>query len=104
MTDSTTPNGRINIGDVYRLVERSEAKQDRRWERLEAKLDARDRHVDGRFAAHEVKITAQGSRIDRIEGGLGVIRWLGPAGVGAVLLGLLTMAGAFMVVAGSVVP
>lgn len=88
--DQTEPHAnRIGVADVYRLVSGIEAKQDVRWQNLESKLDRRDEKVDER-------INGVVSRLDRIEGAIGVVRWLGPAGVGAVFLGLLSMAGAVL--------
>jgi len=60
-----------------------------RLDRIEDKLDLRLNVVDA-------KVDAVTSRMDRfegrLEGTLGLVRWLGPAGVGAVLLGLVALA------------
>ena len=73
---SVENGGRATIDDVYRIVDRLDSKLDRR-------LDAQDQRI------REVK-----SEVDSIKGAIGLVRWLGPAGVGAVLLGLLTVAAA----------
>lgn len=73
MTD--TPHERVTLQDVYSIIERLEAKLDRR-------LDNLDREVDNLAA-----------RVDRIEGGMALVRWLGPAGVAALILGMLAAFG-----------
>lgn len=76
MTDETPPhrNGTVSIRDVYEIVSRLETK------------------VDARLAAVDDKVDSALSRLDRLEGGIGLIKWLGPAGVGSVLLGLIALA------------
>lgn len=64
----------VTTRDVYEIVARLETKLDTRLNRLERNDDALQ------------------SRLDRLEGGIALIKWLGPAGVGAVLLGLLSLA------------
>ena len=71
-----TSDERVTLRDVYDLVGRLENKLDRR-------LDNLDRDVDN-----------LASRVDRMEGALGLVKWLGPAGVAALVIGLLTVYGA----------
>ena len=66
------PHERVTLQDVYAIVERLEGKLDRR-------LDNLDRDVDN-----------LASRMDRLEGAMGLVKWLGPAGLAAVILGILT--------------
>lgn len=72
--------------DIYGLLDRIENKLDRRLDSLDGKVDRVDLKVD---------ITT--SRIDRLEGRLegtlGVVKWLGPAGIVALILGLLLQSG-----------
>lgn len=72
MTEDTS---RVTIRDVYELI-------DLRLGKLEAKLDRRLDNLD-----REVDLL--GARVDRIEGAVGLIKWIGPAGMAAVALGLL---------------
>lgn len=69
------PSPRYSNGDLYARLDRIEDKLDRRLNSLDKKVD-------------DVK-----SRVDRIEGGVMMLRWLGPSGVVALLVGLLWIAG-----------
>lgn len=87
------------------------------WARIEMRLDRIEDKLDQRMTALDVKVDAQGraaadadkvmgSRLDRLEGKLegtlGIIRWLGPVGVAAIVFGLLVIYGLMpMPVAGS---
>lgn len=78
------------------------------WSRIEARLDRIEDKLDVRMSALDSKVDAQGraaadadakmgSRLDRLEGrlegSLGLIRWLGPVGVAAIIFGLLVLYG-----------
>jgi len=69
------PSPRYSNGDLYARLDRIEDKLDRRLNTLDDKVD-------------QIK-----SRVDRIEGGVMMIRWLGPAGTAALIIGLLWIAG-----------
>lgn len=62
------------------------------YDRLESRLDRIEDRIVARLEALETDVRANRSRLDKIEGGMLFVRWLGPAGVGAVLLGLLALA------------
>lgn len=57
-----------------------------RLDRIEDKLDRRLNDLDS-------KVDDVSSRLDRMEGGLGMLRWLGPTGVVAVIFAIATAAG-----------
>jgi hypothetical protein len=57
-----------------------------RLDRIEDKLDLRLNTLDA-------KVDLVASRIDRMEGALGMLKWLGPTGVAAVGYALLKGAG-----------
>lgn len=78
------------------------------WSRIEVRLDRIEDKLDVRMTALDGKVDAQGraaadadkvmaSRLDRLEGklegSLGIVKWLGPVGVAALLFGLLTIYG-----------
>ena len=52
-----------------------------RLDRIEDKLDRRLNSVD-------TKVDGLASRLDRMEGGLGMLKWLGPTGVVALFYGV----------------
>lgn len=59
-------------------------------------LDAVNRledKVTDRLNQQDARLDQTVSRLDRIEGAVGMVKWLGPAGVVALIIGLLTMAG-----------
>ena len=57
-----------------------------RLDRIEDKLDRRLNTLDG-------KVDDANSRLDRLEGGLAMLKWLGPTGVAALVFALLQSAG-----------
>lgn len=61
--------------DIFQRLDRIEDKLDRR-------LDTIDVKVDGAI-----------SRLDRLEGAMGLVKWLGPAGVAGVLIGFAKVQG-----------
>lgn len=65
------------IRDVYELVDEATTK-------IGNRLDKQDDRLDGAV-----------SRLDRIEGAVNVIKWLGPVGLAALLYGVLK-GGGFM--------
>jgi tetrahydromethanopterin S-methyltransferase subunit G len=75
-----------SYGDLFERLDRIEDKLDRRLDTLDGKVDKVDLKVD---------ITT--SRIDRLEGrleaSLGLVKWLGPAGIAALIFGLLSSQG-----------
>ena len=62
-------------GDIFQRLDRIEDKLDQRLESLDVK-------VDGAI-----------SRLDRLEGGLSLVKWIGPAGVAGVLIGFAKVQG-----------
>ncbi len=89
-----TGDGQPTIGDggigVYARIEAALVQQTARLDRIEDKLDARMTTLDS-------KVDTIGSRQDRLEGKLdgtlGMIRWLGPTGVAAIIFGAAKAAG-----------
>ncbi len=71
MSDEQAPNGRVTTRQVYELGDRSRIEWRVEFEKLNTKVDA----IKGRQ--------------DRIDGALGMLKWLGPTGVIAVIAGLL---------------
>lgn len=67
---SDHPTRPSSYGDLFERLDRIEDKIDRR-------LNTVDTKVDG--------LT---SRLDRMEGGLGMLKWLGPTGVAALVYGV----------------
>lgn len=65
----------VGVRDVYDIVSRLETKLDDRLMAIDAKVDL----VTG--------------RIDRLEGGLSMLKWLGPTGLAALAYGLAKAAG-----------
>lgn len=67
------------------------------WERIEQRLDRIEDKLDGRMSNLDQKVDAFGSRLDRLEGRLTgsfmMLRWIGPAGMAALLYGLAKSAG-----------
>lgn len=68
-----------------------------RLDRIEDKLDRRLDTLDGKVDRVDLKVDIATSRIDRLEGqlqgSLGLVKWLGPAGVAALVFGLLKAQG-----------
>lgn len=62
------------------------------WERIEQRLDRIEDKLDGRMSNLDAKVDSFGSRLDRLEGQLagsfGMVKWIGPAGIVALLVGL----------------
>lgn len=87
-------NHEPTIGDggngVYARIEAALIQQTARLDRIEDKLDARMTTLD-------TKVDNIGSRQDRLEGKLdgtlGMVKWLGPTGMGALLFGVMKAAG-----------
>jgi hypothetical protein len=77
MTVDSQPKEHVTIRDVYDLV------GDLRIE-MGKRIDATDTAVDG------VR-----SRLDRMEGAIGTIKWLGPSGVALLIVGVLKASGIF---------
>lgn len=85
MSESDVP-ARPTNNDIYARLDRIEDKLDRRLDSLDGKVDRVD-----------LKVDIATSRIDRLEGrlegSLGLVKWLGPAGVGALIYGVLKSQG-----------
>lgn len=68
-----------------------------RLDRIEDKLDRRLDSLDGKVDRLDMKVDITTSRIDRLEGrlegSLGLVKWLGPAGIAALIYGLLVAQG-----------
>lgn len=69
------PNGRVTLKQVYDLV-------------AEARADFKS---DIRLVSDKVDLIVV--KQARIDGGLSIVKWIGPAGVAAVLLGTLHLLG-----------
>jgi hypothetical protein len=65
----------IGIRDVYNAVIRLDGKWDEKFEVVAARIDRVE------------------SRQDRNDGRLDMVKWLGPTGIAALILGLLVMSG-----------
>ncbi len=67
------------------------------YTRIEQRLERIEDKLDARMDVLDTKVDGLNSRQDRLEGKLegtvGMIRWLGPVGVAAILFGLMTMYG-----------
>lgn len=82
-----------NVGVYSRIeanLEKLRAEQSFRLDRIEDKLDRRMTDLDA-------KVDGLGARQDRLEGKLegtlGIIKWLGPVGLAALVFGLMTVYG-----------
>lgn len=67
------------------------------YARIEARLDRIEDKLDTRMSALDAKVDGIGSRQDRLEGELrgsvGMLRWLGPTGVAALIYGVAKASG-----------
>lgn len=81
MTDHVD-HRRPSNGDIYGRLDRIEDLLTARLDRIDSKVDAVDVKVDGAT-----------SRLDKMEGALTFVKWLGPAGIAALVYGLLTAQG-----------
>jgi hypothetical protein len=65
------------------------------YERIEARLDRIEDKLDTRMTTLDSKVDEIKSRQDRLEGefrgAVGMLKWLGPTGVVAIVVGLLRM-------------
>lgn len=61
--------------------------------RLEDKIDDRFRLQDAQIEKVDVKVSAATARLSQIEGAVSVIKWIGPAGVAALLFGVAKTVG-----------
>ena len=77
MTVDAQPKEHVTIRDVYDLVGELRVEMGKR-------IDATDSALDG------VR-----SRLDRLEGAIGMVRWLGPSGVVLLIVGVLKASGLF---------
>lgn len=63
-----------------------------RLDRIEDKLDRRLDSLDGKVDRVDLKVDIATSRIDRLEGrlegSLGLVKWLGPTGLAALVYGV----------------
>ena len=73
----------IGVRTVYDAVLRLEGKVDQTSSRLEAQLDAHKEAIDSEVAGVKSDLTYLRGRID---GSLGLLKWLGPAGVAGVVI------------------
>ncbi len=74
MSDTDKTSNVVGVRDVYDIVARLETKIDSRFSDIDAKVDSLSSRVD---------------RLEgRLEGSIGVIKWLGPAGVVALIYGI----------------
>ena len=75
MPDDAIDHRRPSNGDLYARLDRIEDKLDRRLNTLDDKVD-------------DVS-----SRLDHMEGGIAVLKWLGPTGVVAVIFAIARSSG-----------
>lgn len=79
MSDMPPSSNVVGIRDVYDIVARLETK------------------VDNRMAELDLKVDLLSSRVDRLEGRLegsvGMLKWLGPTGLVAVIFGIARLSG-----------
>ena len=80
----------IGVRTVYDAVLRLEGKVDQTSSRLEAQLDAHREAIDTEVATVKSDLTYLRGRID---GSLGLLKWLGPAGVAGIVLAAAKSAG-----------
>ena len=80
----------IGVRTVYDAVLRLEGKLDSSTARLESEFDAHKAYVNTEIQAVRNEQTYQRGKVD---GSLGLIKWIGPAGVGAVLYAAARAAG-----------
>lgn len=73
--DPTIDHRRPSNGDIYTRLDRIEDLLTKRLDRQDTKLDSTI------------------SRLDRMEGGLGMLKWLGPTGIVAVIFAIAQSAG-----------
>lgn len=96
-------NGESAIGEggpgVFSRIEtrldRIEDKLDARMSALDSKIVSLAAVTDAKLAALDAKVDGVNARQDRIEGGLVFLRWIGPAGVVALIVGMGKAAGLF---------
>lgn len=60
---------------------------------LDGRLDRIEDKLDTRMTVLDSKVDLVASRMDKLEGALGMLKWLGPTGVAAVGYALLKGAG-----------
>ena len=75
MLDDPVDHRRPSNGDLYQRLDRIEDKLDLRLNTLDAKVDAAS------------------ARLDRMEGGIGMLKWLGPTGIVAVIFAIAQASG-----------
>ena len=57
--------------------------------RLEDKIDDRFRLQDEQIQRVDLKVSAATARLSQIEGAVSIIKWIGPAGLAALLFGVM---------------
>lgn len=60
---------------------------------LDTRLDRIEDKLDLRMTTLDAKVDLVASRMDKMEGGLGMLKWLGPTGIVAVIFGIAKGAG-----------
>ena len=80
----------IGVRTVYDAVLRLEGKLDSSLGRLESEFDIHKAEVTAELQAVRTEQTYQKGRMD---GSLGMVKWLGPAGIAAVIIGAAKAAG-----------
>lgn len=75
------PTRPSSYGDLFDAIAVLRSEQKAQSDRIEDKLDLRLNTVD-------TKVDGLTSRLDRMEGGLGMLKWLGPTGVAALVYGV----------------
>lgn len=83
MSEGGSGDNVIGVRTVYDAVLRLEGKVDQTSSRLEAQLDAHREAIDGEVAIVKSDLTYLRGRID---GSLGLLKWIGPAGVAGVIV------------------
>ena len=67
-----------SYADLYGIISRCQVEQRAQADRIEDKID---QHLN----ALDNKVDALASRLDHMEGALGMLKWLGPTGIAALV-------------------
>lgn len=82
MRETDGAEGQSNVGVFGRI----EARLDRIEDKLDARMNSLDKKVDG--------LSTRQDRLEgRLDGMVAIIKWVGPAGVAAIIFGLLVLYG-----------
>lgn len=90
MSEGASGDNVIGVRTVYDAVLRLEGKLDNATTRFDSELDAHKQTVASELEAIKNEQTYQKGRMD---GSLGMIKWIGPTGIAALIIGMLVMTG-----------